>query len=431
MTEREFALEVVRKLQAAGFRALWAGGCVRDERLGLTPQDYDVATSARPEQLRPFFRRRNEIGAHFGVVQVIGPRDEHGKWLTVEVATFRSDVSYTDGRRPDAVVFSSAEEDAQRRDFTINGMFFDPVKNELIDFVGGQTDLDARLLRAIGNPEERFAEDKLRILRAVRIATRFNLAIDAATQDAARRMACEIGAVSAERIAEELRKLLTHPNRARGLQLLRELHLVAPILPEVAAEAEWARAARVVECLGSEGHATTPRIAMSFPLVFAAVLHPAGAAATARATLRLRLSNAEASRVQWLVDNQSVLNDAPLMRPSRLKPLLAHSGIGELLVLHRAIAEACHASLSAVEWCERVLNETSPDELNPLPLVTGEGLIAMGLKPGPMFKRLLDAVRESQLDSRILTKEEALTLIRELMRQWAAESSDVPEGPPV
>jgi tRNA nucleotidyltransferase/poly(A) polymerase len=173
MTEREFALDVVRKLQAAGYTALWAGGCVRDELLGLTPQDYDVATSARPEQLRPLFRRRNEIGAHFGVVQVIGPRGADREWLTVEVATFRSDVGYTDGRRPDAVVFSTPEEDAQRRDFTVNGMFFDPVKNELIDFVGGRADLAAKILRAIGDPVARFTEDKLRILRAARMATRF------------------------------------------------------------------------------------------------------------------------------------------------------------------------------------------------------------------------------------------------------------------
>ncbi|MCI0704908.1 MAG: CCA tRNA nucleotidyltransferase, partial [Planctomycetia bacterium] len=161
MTEREFALDVVRTLQKAGYTALWAGGCVRDELLGLVPQDYDVATSARPEQLRALFRRRNEIGASFGVVQVIGPRGDDGEWLTIEVATFRSDVSYTDGRRPDAVVFSSPEEDAKRRDFTINGMFFDPVKSELIDFVGGRADLHAKILRAIGNPVERFTEDKL------------------------------------------------------------------------------------------------------------------------------------------------------------------------------------------------------------------------------------------------------------------------------
>ncbi len=216
MTEREFAIDVVRTLQNAGHTALWAGGCVRDELLGLTPHDYDVATSARPEQLRPLFRKRNEIGAHFGVVQVIGPRADDGEWLTIEVATFRSDGTYTDGRRPDTVTFSSPEEDAQRRDFTINGMFFDPLKGELIDYVGGRADLAAKVLRAIGNATERFTEDKLRILRAARMATRFALEIEPQTHAAARAMAAEIRVVSAERIAEELRKLLVHPNRAAG-----------------------------------------------------------------------------------------------------------------------------------------------------------------------------------------------------------------------
>lgn len=408
MTEREFALDVVRRLQAAGFRALWAGGCVRDELLGLTPQDYDVATSARPEQLRPLFRHRNEIGAHFGVVQVIGPGGGAGEWLTVEVATFRSDAGYTDGRRPDAVVFSSPEEDAKRRDFTVNGMFFDPVKNELIDFVGGRADLEAGILRAIGNPAERFAEDKLRILRAVRIATRFGLTIDPATHDAAKQMASEICVVSAERIAEELRKLFVHPDRARGVWLLREMELVGPILPEVAADADWQRAARVVECLEAD---------VSFPLVVAALLHPAGTGAAERAALRLRLSNAEASRACWLVENCRALLDAPTMRPSKLKPLLVRPGIGELLALHRAIARATGESLAAVEFCERVLRDTPPEELNPPPLVTGEDLIALGFKPGPLFKRLLDAVREAQLDGRIRTKDEALALIRELLRE--------------
>jgi poly(A) polymerase len=419
MTEREFALEVVRKLQAAGFRALWAGGCVRDELLGLRPHDYDVATSARPEQLRPLFRRRNEIGAHFGVVQVIGPRTAGGEWLTVEVATFRSDVSYSDGRRPDAVVFSSPEEDARRRDFTVNGMFFDPVKEELIDFVGGRADLEAKVLRAIGNPAERFAEDKLRILRAARMATRFDLSIDPATHDAARRMAGGIGAVSAERIAEELRKLLVHPNRASGLRLLRELELVPPILPEVAAESKWGRATRAVQCLGAD---------VSFPLAFAAVLHPAGAAATGQTALRLRLSNAEASRACWLVENQRALADAPAMRRSQRQPLLVHPGVGELLALHRALALATGESLAAVEFCDRILRETPPEELNPAPLVTGDVLIASGLKPGPLFKRLLDAARESQLDGRIRTKEEALELIRDLLRERGP--SGAPGAPP-
>src|SRR5262245_15318838 len=344
MTEREFALDVVRKLQGAGYTALWAGGCVRDELLGLTPADYDVATDARPEQLRGLFKRRNEIGANFGVVQVIGPRGDDGEWLTIEVATFRSDVSYTDGRRPDAIVFSSPEEDAQRRDFTINGMFFDPVKEELIDFVGGRADLDAKILRAIGDPAARFTEDKLRILRAVRIAARFDLAIDPATLAAAKAMAHEIRVVSPERIAEELRKLLVHPNRARGVLLLRDFGLVEPILPELIDDV-MDRSIRVVENLPQ---------ASTFPLAFAALLHSLDAPTAEQVADRLRLSTAEKTRSAWLVEMQSSLAEAPTMRLSKLKPILIHSGIAELLALHRAVAVATGSSLAGVEFCEQM-----------------------------------------------------------------------------
>jgi len=233
MTERDFDIEVVSRLRAAGYQALWAGGCVRDELLGLVPKDYDVATDARPEDVRRLFPRTVAFGMSFGVVEVLGPRtgsrDKTGG-PTVQVATFRSDVSYSDGRHPDAVVFSSAREDALRRDFTINGMFFDPLENRLVDYVGGQEDLRARLLRAIGDPTQRFAEDRLRMLRGVRIATRFDLTIEPATAAAIQRMAAQISAgVSAERIAEELRQLLVSPQRQRGVNLLHELGLAAAI----------------------------------------------------------------------------------------------------------------------------------------------------------------------------------------------------------
>ncbi len=210
--ERAFALDVVRRLREAGHEALWAGGCVRDQLLGLTPKDHDVATSARPEEVRTLFRRTIAVGMSFGVVDVIGPRHDHGHF-TVQVATFRSDVSYSDGRHPDAVVFSSAREDALRRDFTINGMFYDPLADQLIDYVDGQDDLRAGLLRAIGDPRQRFIEDKLRMLRAVRMTTRFDLTLDPATKNAIQAMAPEITVVSAERVAEELRKILVDPRR--------------------------------------------------------------------------------------------------------------------------------------------------------------------------------------------------------------------------
>ncbi len=407
MTEREFALDVVRKLHRAGFTALWAGGCVRDELLGLVPADYDVATNAEPKQLPPLFKRRNEIGAHFGVVQVIGPRGDDGEWLTVEVATFRIDGPYDpSGRTPDWVKFCSPEEDAKRRDFTINGMFIDPLNNDLIDYVGGRADLDAKILRAIGNPTERFAEDKLRILRAVRMAARFDLTIDPETLAAAKRMAAEIRIVSAERIAEELRKMFAHPNRARGVRLLREFDLIEPILPELAQIGTlWDHTIRMVEALGQ---------VVSFPLAFAAVLHSLDKETVEAIADRLRLSTVEKTRVAWLVEKQHCLVDAQTMRASKLYPILVHSGIDELLSLHRADALTSGKSLAHVEFCEKVLRETPRDVLNPVPAVTGDDLIALGMKPGKDFKRLLDAVREAQLEGRVKEKEQGLELVRQL-----------------
>jgi poly(A) polymerase len=275
MTERDFAIDVVRRLRGAGFQALWAGGCVRDQIMGLTPKDYDVATDARPEKIQALFRRTVAIGASFGVVEVLGPPP-----LRVQVATFRSDISYSDGRHPDAVVFASAREDALRRDFTINGMFFDPLENQVIDYVGGQNDLQARLLRAIGDPAERFVEDKLRLLRAVRFATQFELAFDPATETALRAMAGEISVVSAERIAEELRRLLVHPHRRRGAQLFADMGLAQAIIPELlemkgvpqgppdAPTGDlWDHVLRVLDLLGPSP---------SFSLAFAALLHDIG-----------------------------------------------------------------------------------------------------------------------------------------------------------
>jgi poly(A) polymerase len=416
MTEREFAIDVVRTLQQAGFQALWAGGCVRDELLGLEPNDYDVATDARPEQVRKLFRRSIAVGAAFGVIEVIGPRDKSrgGEHLTVEVATFRSDGAYLDGRRPESVTFSSPEEDAKRRDFTINGMFFDPLSAQLHDLVGGRADLEGKVLRAIGDPLARFTEDKLRVLRAVRIAARFDLEIDPATLAAARKIAPAITVVSAERIAEELRKLLAHHNRARGVQLLRDFALIEPVLPElIPTLVRWEHTIRVLELLVS----TTRQEAVSFPLAFAALVHDVGKDSTETIADRLRLSTAEKVRTAWLVEHHESLLAAQQLRPSRLKPLLVHPGIQELLALHRAIALANGLSLAPVEFCEKMLRESSPEELNPLPLLTGKDLIELGLTPGPEFKRILDAVREAQLDAAVRTRADAFKLVEELRGQ--------------
>jgi poly(A) polymerase len=442
MTEREFALSVVRRLHKAGHQALWAGGCVRDELLGLTPKDYDVATDARPEQVKRLFRRHVAVGESFGVVKVLAPRRSAARELDVEIATFRADLGYSDGRRPDEVIFSSPREDALRRDFTVNGMFFDPIKGELIDYVGGQNDLRARLLRAIGDPALRFGEDKLRMLRAVRFATCFDLTIEPATAVAIQEMAGGITVVSGERIREELRRILMHLGRARGLNLMLELRLVGPILPELLPMKGlpqgppqqptgdlWHHVLRVMELLGPEP---------SFPLALGALLHDVGKPRTVGRTperytfhshehvgarladvvcRRLKLSNDERKRVVWLVEKHQYLADARQLRSSKLKPILAHAGIGELLALHRADALASGRSVDHVEYCESLLREWTARDLDPLPLLTGHDLLTRGIPQGPLYARLLDAVREAQLDGTIRTRAEAWALVEEKLRE--------------
>jgi poly(A) polymerase len=434
MTERDFAIDVVRRLRGGGFQALWAGGCVRDQLLGLIPKDYDVATDARPEAVQKLFRRTVAVGASFGVIEVLGPPP-----IKVQVATFRADVSYSDGRHPDAVVFASAREDALRRDFTINGMFFDPLENQVIDFVGGQKDLGAHVLRAIGEPSERFAEDKLRLLRAVRFATHYDLTLDPATESAIQAMAGQLPVVSAERIAEELRRLLVDVHRRRGIELFFDLGLAQAIIPELlemkgVAQGPpdaptgdlWDHVLRVLDLLGPSP---------SFPLAFATLLHDVGKRRTMGRTpdrytfyyhehvgrrmaydicRRLRLSNEERERIEWLVEKHQFLCDARQMRQSKLKMILVHPGIRELLALHRADAQACGRSEDHVDFCEQCLREWSADVLDPPPVLTGDDLVRHGLEPGPQFKTLLDAVREAQLEGTIKTTEEAMALVHRL-----------------
>ena len=446
MTEREFATDVVRRLRQSGYEALWAGGCVRDELLGVEPADYDVATSVRPEEVQRAFSHTVAVGESFGVVEVIGPRRPDGSFPKVQVATFRSDGAYVDGRRPESVVFSSPEEDAKRRDFTINGMFFDPLEDRVIDYVGGQADLKAGVLRAIGDPRARFREDKLRLMRAVRMAARFDFPIEEQTAAAICEMAPEITVVSAERIAEELRKMLAHRNRAWAMRQLDELGLLRHVLPEIEAEMKglpqgppaaptgdlWQHTLKVLEVL--EGPRWPEPGPVSFPMAFAALLHDVGkkrAAARAgdkytfhghehigkrlagAASRRLKLSNAEIDRAQWLVEKHQYLCDAPAMRASKLKPILVHPGIGELLALHRADSVASGRSVEHVEFCERMLRETPPEELNPPPVLTGDDLLALGWPQGPVFKKALDAVREAQLEGKVRTKDEAIRLAEE------------------
>jgi poly(A) polymerase len=401
MTEHEFAIDVVSRLQNAGYQALFAGGCVRDELLGLRPADHDVATSATPDQVRALFRRTHSFGASFGVVEVLGPKNERGEWLKVQVATFRSDGTYSDGRRPDSVTFSSPEEDAARRDFTINGIFYDPIAHQVIDFVGGQADLQDKVLRAIGDPHQRFTEDKLRILRAVRMAARFELTIDPATLAAAKEMAPQIQAVSAERIAEELRKILTHRHRERGVRLLGEVGLIEHILPEVDRNpTEWERTCAVVGRLPAD---------TSFEVAFSALIRTSGPGVGAICR-RLRLSNDECERISWLFmrSDHAFYRDKPR---STIYPLLAHPAIHGLIALHRAAG----ADADTLAHWEGLLRDHPQETFNPPPLLTGEDLKAMGLKPGPQFKKLLDTIRTLQLDGQLATRQTAEEKVRELL----------------
>jgi poly(A) polymerase len=431
---REFATEIVRRLCAAGFQALWAGGCVRDLTLGQIPSDYDVATDARPEQVMDLFRKRTvPVGEQFGVVRVRGP---HGSGLEVEVATFRSDGAYVDGRRPESVVFSSPQLDAERRDFTINGMYFDPFRGEVIDYVGGLNDLRDGVLRAIGDPVARLQEDKLRLLRAVRFAARFGFRIDPATYTAVVAMADQLPVVAAERIAQELRRMLVHTSRAEAMDLMMETGLMAVVLPPVVAmegvfqgkpvqpEGDlWDHVLMVLRNLPA---------APSFPLAFAALLHDVGKPLTKSVykgkfsfhnhemvgrtiaeelSRQLRLSNAERERIAWLVEFHQYLGEAKNLRESKLKRVLAEPGIQELLDLHRADALASTGDASHVDYCEEYLRMEPAGPINPAPLVTGHDLVRHGLSPGPHFKQILDAVYEAQLDRAIAGKRDALEWI--------------------
>ncbi|MGA2034051.1 MAG: CCA tRNA nucleotidyltransferase, partial [Thermoguttaceae bacterium] len=386
--QRRFALEVVGRLRQAGFEAYWAGGCVRDELLGRVPKDYDVATSATPPEIRDLFghRRTLALGAAFGVITVKGPR----KAGMVEVATFRRDAAYSDGRHPDHVTFSSAREDAARRDFTINGLFFDPLRQQVIDFVGGREDLARRVIRAIGQPARRMAEDKLRLLRAVRFAAAFDFALDEDTAATIRAMAAQIAVVSPERIAMEMRRMLMERGRARAVGLLLETGLAAALLPEIVhtdpnAQQRLDRALAVLDRLDEPG----------FPLALAALLDSMVESSAARAIcLRWRLSNKETDRVAWLIAHRSALAGAPAMRHSQLQPLLLAEGIEDLLVLHELSGPPGPEDAA---FC-RALLAGPRDRLDPPPLLSGDDLLAAGLPSGPRYKTALRRIRAAQLD---------------------------------
>jgi tRNA nucleotidyltransferase/poly(A) polymerase len=403
---RDFAVATVDRLRQAGFTAYWAGGCVRDQLLGIEPKDYDVATDARPEEIREVFGRRRTlpVGAAFGVITVLGPR-EAGQ---IEVATFRSDATYSDGRHPDHVTFSSPKEDALRRDFTINGMFYDPLADEVIDYVGGQDDLRKGVIRAIGRADERLDEDKLRMLRAVRFAATFRFALVDDTRDAIRRRAGEVTVVSAERIAAEMERMLVDPNRAAAVRLLLDTNLAPHVLPEIAPSSP-----AIEPTLQALKRLQSP----SFPLALATLLcELADADAAARVAARWKLSNKHSDRLHWLVAHHGRLQQAPAMRWSRLQSLLVHEGGRELVAMETAFAEAAGAETAALDYCRQMLRRPAA-ELDPPPLLRGDDLLRHGVSPGPAYAQLLKRARAAQLDGEIHSTEEALGLVD----RWLAE----------
>lgn len=425
------ARSVVERLRAHGFQALYAGGCVRDRLLGLDPHDYDVATDARPEKVEALFPRTVPIGAQFGVILVLEQDEE------IQVATFRGDGRYHDGRHPESVHFTDAKGDALRRDFTVNGLFFDPIANEILDYVGGRGDLKSHLLRAIGDPSERFAEDKLRLLRAVRFATTLGFSIDPPTWSAVQQWAPEIHAVSAERIREELIKILVSPNRLRGFDLLDQSGLLREILPEVDALKGCEQPAE----FHPEGDVFIHTRLMlsllapdaSLTLVLSVLLHDIGKPATRvidetgrmrfnghegvsaqmglRLLQRLRFANEVIDSVIPAVRLHMSFKDVPRMKTSTLKRMMARPTFDEELELHRVDCLGSHGLLDNHALLIAKREEFSYEPLIPPPLVTGHDLIALGWKPGKHFAEILEAVQNRQLEGSLTTRESALAWI--------------------
>jgi len=426
LTPREFSIEVVKKLVAQGFTAYWAGGCVRDLLLETEADDYDVATDATPDQVRELFgqRRTLAVGASFGVIIVLGPRGAG----QVEVATFRSEGEYTDGRRPDDVAFCSPEEDAQRRDFTVNGMFLDPITDTIHDFVGGEADLKRKVIRAIGDPHKRFDEDRLRLLRAVRFTANLEFELDGTTADAVLQLAGEVVTVSMERISQELRKMLSNRNRVRAVTLLRELGLLASVIPEVM---EWtvenepsqSRVSQWDEMLAVLGRFEEARFESTMAVLLRDVPSQSRVKAkdvprsgTQQAICRrLKLSNDETDAICWLGSQRSVLEDVSAMQLHEKKRLLTHPLFDELAELEMSRMQVSGASVSAVEKLLVYRDGTDRAVLDPPELLTGRDLIQMGHRPGPEFKEWLYAIQNAQLDEQIQTRDEAVALLKELI----------------
>jgi poly(A) polymerase len=420
---RDHAADIVRRLREAGYEAFWVGGCVRDLLRGEAPTDYDIVTSARPEEVRGIFSRTVPVGDRFGVCLVV----EEG--TAYEVATFRTEADYNDGRRPSSVAFATAEEDVRRRDFTINGLLMDPATGRIIDHVDGRRDIERGIIRAIGDPEVRFAEDHLRMLRAVRFAATLGFTIELPTFAAVLSQAAAIRRISAERIHDELSRLLTGAAARRGMELLSESGLLGEILPEVHAlrgveqppvfhpEGDvWEHTLRMIALLPRQQGKADPRLA------WAVLLHDVGKAVTrsedengthfyghvqrgeeiaALILRRLRFSREEMETILALVRGHMLFMNVREMRPNRLKRLLRTPDFTLHLELHRLDCLGSHGLLDHYEFCMQKLEEYPEEELRPPRLLTGKELIGMGFSPGPVFKEILRAVEDAQLGGEI------------------------------
>jgi poly(A) polymerase len=444
---KDFATSIVHILRQRGFEAYLVGGCVRDLLLGREPKDYDVATNAIPQQVMEIFPETYAVGAQFGVVLVPGPQREavtqdsgevSYKSHAVEVATFRSDIGYSDGRHPDEVRFSGdPRQDVARRDFTINGMLLDPVSGEVLDFVGGRKDLEAGIIRTIGDPELRFEEDKLRMLRAVRFAARFEYQIEPATFAAIRNLASQIRVVSRERVRDELTRMLTEGHGRRAFLLLDESGLLKHVLPDISAMKGVEQPAE----FHPEGDVFVHTLLLleNLPspcprtVAWGALLHDVGKPPTFRVApdrirfdghvevgvkmaekicREMRFSNDESDQILALVQNHMRFGQATRMKESTLKKFLRMPAFHEHLALHRADCLASHGNLSTYEFVQQKQAEIPEEKMRPVPLVTGDDLIAEGHVPGPKFREILTAVEDAQLEGRLLSRDAALQFVR-------------------
>jgi putative nucleotidyltransferase with HDIG domain len=428
VTSEALAGSVIERLRASGHAAYLVGGCVRDLLLGRVPKDFDVATSAVPDELLRLFPHAGRVGAHFGVVLV------HEGEAQVEVATFRSDLDYADGRHPGGVRFETdPRQDVLRRDFTINALLQDPATGEVLDFTGGRADLEAGIVRAIGDPERRFREDHLRLLRAVRFAARLGSKIEPVTFDAIRRLAPLIQIVSTERVRDEIARILTEGSARRGFELLHETGLLHEVLPEI----ERMQGVEQPPEYHPEGDVWTHTLIMldrmrepSIELALGVLLHDVGKPATFRVAerirfdghvekgveiahrllVRLRFPNQVIDAVEALIANHMKFADAPRMRESTLKRFMRMPDFESHLELHRLDCLSSHGALDNYRFVRRTQAEVPPEQLRPVPLITGKDLIREGFRPGPRFGNVLHEVETAQLEGRISTHDEALRM---------------------